>query len=212
MTVISLVSKKSEDRYHEVGRNDELVAEFESAWGRVFIFYLNNRFILPALLSSMGHEQYMKEALKEAELALHEGNWPIGCVIVRDHAIIARNHSQSYTLQNRMAHAEMLALQQAQSLLYGRPKTAVLYTTYEPCPMCFGAAVLSRIETVVCGVDLDQSGAMYFRHHLPLLFKQDSFSINFITGILESECIQLFMQSEHAQRLLRAGVITRPRD
>ena len=56
------------------------------------------------------NEDYMGEALNEAETALREGNWPIGCVIVLDNKIISRGHNQVYTLRNRTAHAEMIAI------------------------------------------------------------------------------------------------------
>lgn len=147
-------------------------------------------------------EQFMKEALNEAEKSLTEGNWPIGCVIVLDNKIISRAHGQTYSKQNRLLHAEMQALQKVQKKYYDKLENAILYTTYEPCPMCFGAIILSRIKRVVAGVDLDNSGAMYFKEHLPLLFKQEKFKVDFTAGVLSKECKAVFMQSELTKKLI----------
>jgi len=155
----------------------------------------------------MKDEYYMKKALKEAEIALKEGNWPIGCVIELGESIIARAHNQTYSLKNKLAHAEVLALNQAQKDLYTNLKQATLYTTYEPCPMCFGASVLSRIKKIVCGIDLDNSGATYLKENLPLCFKQDEFEIEVLTGVLAKECAEIFMKSEHAKKLNKQGLL-----
>ena len=149
----------------------------------------------------------MNEALKEAEIALKEGNWPIGCVIELDGEIIARAHNKVYSLEDKLAHAEILALKQVQDKLYKNQGKATLYTTYEPCPMCFGAAILSRIKKIVCGIDLDNSGAMYFREHLPLLFKQDKFAVEFKTGVLADECYNIFIKGEPTKKLLADDLI-----
>jgi tRNA(adenine34) deaminase len=155
----------------------------------------------------MDDENFMKEALKEAELALSEGNWPIGCVIVLDEKIIARTHNLVYSTKDKLAHAEMMALQQVKEILHENKNRAILYTTYEPCPMCFGASVLSRINKVVCGIDLDNSGAMYFRDNLPLLFKQKKFSLEFKTGVLAKKCHDVFIQGEPTKELIKEGLI-----
>ncbi len=155
----------------------------------------------------MDDEYYMKEALKEARKALQEGNWPIGCVIVLNNNVIARAHNQVYSKKDKLAHAEISAIKQATALLRENKGKAVLYTTYEPCPMCFGACILSRIKKVVCGIDLDNSGAMYFKENLPLLFKQDKFSVDFTTGVLAEECHETFIKGEPTKKLIENGVI-----
>ena len=154
----------------------------------------------------------MKAALIEAETALKKGNWPIGCVIVLDDKIIARSHNNVYSSKDRLAHAEISALKQVQDILKENPGKAVLYTTYEPCPMCFGAAILSRVKRVVCGIDLDKSGAMYFRENLPVLFKQNKFAVEFTSGVLAKECHNVFMASELAKGLLKEGVLRRKQE
>jgi len=150
---------------------------------------------------------YMRLALEQAELSLREGNWPIGAVIELNGKVIAKAHNQVYTLNDRLAHAEMLALRPVQQELSENKKQATIYTTYEPCPMCFGGIILSRIKKVVCGADLDNSGAMYFRKELPLLFKQDKFSIDFVQGVLTEDCAKMFMSSELAKGLNKEGLL-----
>ncbi len=155
----------------------------------------------------MNDESFMKEALKEAEIALKEGNWPIGCVIELDGKIIARAHNRVYTKKDKIAHAEMIAIKQVQDILRDNKGKATLYTTYEPCPMCFGAIILNKFKRVVSGIDLDKSGAMFFRDNLPLLFKQDKFHIEFTKGILADECRGVFIQGEPTKKLTRDGLI-----
>jgi tRNA(adenine34) deaminase len=150
-------------------------------------------------------ERYMKEALVEAEKALSEGNWPIGCIIVVDDKIIARTHNLVYSTSDKLAHAEMLALREVSETLRKHKGEATLYSTYEPCPMCFGASILSRIKRIVCGIDVDDSGAMYFKEHLPLLFKQDKFSVKLTTGVLAKECYKVFIKGKPTKKLKDKG-------
>lgn len=155
----------------------------------------------------MTEKMFMKEAIEEARKALNEGNWPIGCVIELDGKIIARGHNLVYSNKDRFGHAEMIALRDVNSILNERPNEAVLYTTYEPCPMCFGACILGKIKKVVCGIDLDQSGAMYFKEHLPLLFKQEKFRVDLERGVLADECAEVFLKGEPTKKLIAAGII-----
>ena len=76
----------------------------------------------------------MREALKEARIALGRNDWPIGCVIVLDDLIIARAHSQSYSIKDRLAHAELLAMRECTNLLWDNKDKTTLYSTYKPCP------------------------------------------------------------------------------
>jgi len=155
----------------------------------------------------MNDKYFMKEALEEAKIALRNKDWPIGCVIVLDGKIISRAHNSVYSKKDRLAHAEMLAIKRVQKILNKNHNKATLYTTYEPCPMCFGAIILSRIGRVVSGVDLDRSGAMHFRKNLPLLFKQDKFSVEFMSGILADDCHKVFVEGEPTKKLIKEGLI-----
>ena len=96
------------------------------------------------------HEFFMQEALQEARLALQSAEVPVGAVVVVDNVIIGRGHNQRQTLPDPTAHAEVLALRQAaQHLGHWQLTAATLYVTLEPCIMCLGAAVLSRICCLV---------------------------------------------------------------
>ncbi len=94
--------------------------------------------------SSLDHIAYMREALKEAELALQAGERPIGAVIVYHGEIVGRGRAEHQGRHSRLAHAEMNALLATAAGLYNHPHDdAVLYTTVEPCEMCLGAIVAS---------------------------------------------------------------------
>ncbi|MFN3486349.1 MAG: tRNA adenosine(34) deaminase TadA [Planctomycetota bacterium] len=105
-------------------------------------------------------EQFMDEALRQAERAAAAGEVPVGAVIVKDGRILARAHNQVETLRDATAHAEMIAITQAAERLENwRLEGAELYVTIEPCPMCAGALVLSRVARIVYGADDPIAGA-----------------------------------------------------
>ena len=96
--------------------------------------------------------RWMEAALREAERAYDLGEVPIGCVIVKDGRCIARGYNQVETLKDTTAHAEVLAIGAASSALENwRLSGATLYVTLEPCPMCAGAILNSRISRIVYG-------------------------------------------------------------
>jgi len=100
----------------------------------------------------MEHEEYMHEAIIEAKKAAEIGEVPIGAVIVKDGKIISRAHNLRETLNDPTSHAEILAIQQASKKLGGwRLHGCTLYVTLEPCQMCAGAIIQSRIDHVVYG-------------------------------------------------------------
>lgn len=95
---------------------------------------------------------YMQEALKEAQLAYDKNEVPIGAVIVFNDEIIARAHNLRETKQTTASHAEMLAIDQACKVLNSwRLEACTLYVTVEPCPMCAGTAIQSRLKRIVYG-------------------------------------------------------------
>ena len=103
---------------------------------------------------------FMGEALRQARKASANGEVPIGAIIVRGHEIVGRAYNQVELLHDATAHAEMLALTQAQSGLGDwRLNECTLYVTKEPCPMCAGALVLCRMGRVVIGVTDPKYGA-----------------------------------------------------
>ena len=155
-----------------------------------------------------GHDFYMREALKEAEKALEMGNWPIGAVIVLDDQIIARSSNLVYTDVDKTHHAELLALQHAARALHNRGQRATLYTTYEPCPMCLGAALVNHVGTIVCGPDLDGSGSMQLVDHLPIKYSLKKYNFHLITDVLQKECVEIALKGIPEHKLLTEKVAT----
>lgn len=103
----------------------------------------------------------MREALEEGRAAPSHGDVPIGAVIVRDGAIIARAHNRREVDADPTAHAEVIALRAAASSLgRWRLSDCALYVTVEPCAMCAGAAVLARIALLVFGAPDEKAGAV----------------------------------------------------
>lgn len=112
-------------------------------------------------------EKYMKEAIKEALKAAKKGEVPIGAVIVKEGKVIGRGHNLRETKKDPTAHAEIMAIRQAAKKLKNwRLSGCTLYVTVEPCPMCAGAIVLSRIERVVYGTEDKKSGAVKSLYNL----------------------------------------------
>ena len=105
-------------------------------------------------------EYFMRFALREAERAQEHDDVPIGAVVVGDGEVIAAAHNERELLQDPTAHAEVLALREASRALGSwRLLDAVLYVTLEPCAMCAGAIVLSRLARVVYGARDPKAGA-----------------------------------------------------
>jgi tRNA(adenine34) deaminase len=115
---------------------------------------------------NLAHEEFMRHALREAEMALAEDEVPIGAIILYDdpesgsRRVIAAAHNQREQLRDPTAHAEMIAITQAaQALNNWRLEHCTLYVTLEPCPMCAGAIVLARMPRVVYGAADPKAGA-----------------------------------------------------
>lgn len=104
-------------------------------------------------------EYFMGEALRLARIAYEADEVPVGAVIVRELKIIARAHNQVELLKDATAHAEVLAITQAANALGDwRLQGCTLFVTKEPCPMCAGAIMLSRVKRLVFGVRDDRAG------------------------------------------------------
>lgn len=102
----------------------------------------------------------MKQALREAEKAFEQDEVPIGALVIHQGKIIGRGYNQTEMLQDPTAHAEMIAVTAAANHLKSRRlEDCTLYVTLEPCPMCAGAIVLSRISTLVFGAYDPKAGA-----------------------------------------------------
>ena len=112
------------------------------------------------MMSEKNHEYWMELALREAEVALRRKEVPVGAVIIHKGAVIGKGSNQIETLHDPTAHAEMIAITAAASHLGDfRLTDCVLYVTLEPCAMCAGALVLSRIPMIVFGAYDPKAGA-----------------------------------------------------
>ncbi|MBO5513271.1 MAG: tRNA adenosine(34) deaminase TadA [Mogibacterium sp.] len=112
------------------------------------------------IISKDDDESFMLEALREAALGAGEGEVPVGAVIVKGGEIIARAHNRIESDKRSSAHAEMLAIEAAESALDAKWLSGcTMYVTLEPCSMCAGALVLSRIDRLVIGSDDPKTGA-----------------------------------------------------
>ena len=108
----------------------------------------------------MMHDEFMRMALNEARSAALEGEIPVGSVIVRDGKIIAKAHNNREATGDATGHAETLAIREACRTLGGwHLEKCTLYVTMEPCPMCMGAIINSRISKVVFGAKDAKAGA-----------------------------------------------------
>ena len=112
-------------------------------------------------------EEYMRAALREAEKAKKIDEVPIGCVIVKDDKIIARGHNLRETKQQSINHAEIIAIQKAcKKVGSWRLEDCDLYVTLEPCCMCAGAILQSRIRTVIYGTADPKGGSIESTLHM----------------------------------------------
>ena len=136
-------------------------------------------------------EKYMKEAIKQAKKAYDIDETPIGCVIVYEDKIIARGYNRRNTDKSTLAHAEITAIKKAcKKLGDWRLEGCTLYVTLEPCPMCAGAIVQSRIDRVVVGSMNPKAGCA---GSVLNILQTEGFNhqTELITGILKEECSQL---------------------
>ena len=145
----------------------------------------------------MTDEQYMQQALKEAQKAFDSGEVPVGAIVVINERIIARAHNQVELLNDSTAHSEILALTTAFNFLGTKylPE-ATLYVTVEPCLMCCGALYWSKIGKIVYGADDQKNG--YKR----ITSDKNPFHprTELISGILREECATLMKDFFKARR------------
>lgn len=133
-------------------------------------------------------EKFMKEALKQAKKAKDIGETPIGCVIVYENKIIARGYNKRNINKSTLAHAELIAIDKASKKLGDwRLEECTMYVTLEPCQMCAGAIVQSRMKKVVIGAMNQKAGCAGSVLNL-LQVEEFNHQVEIITGILEEEC------------------------
>ena len=139
------------------------------------------------MLFSEENYRFMYAALQEAETAFDEKEIPVGAVIVKGGRIIGRGHNQTERLKDPTAHAEMIAVTAASNTLQEERLTGCdLYVTLEPCIMCTGAALLSRVSNIYFAASDVKFGACGSLYNLPGEGKYNH-SIKVYSGILEKE-------------------------
>ena len=136
-------------------------------------------------------EKYMKEAIRQAKKAYGIGEVPIGCVIVYEDKIIGRGYNRRTIDKNTLAHAELAALRKASRKMGDwRLEGCTMYVTLEPCQMCSGAIVQSRIPRVVIGCMNPKAGCAGSILNL-LRMEEFNHQAEVTTGVLEKECSQM---------------------
>ncbi|MFQ3870907.1 tRNA adenosine(34) deaminase TadA [Staphylococcus sp. Mo2-1] len=159
-------------------------------------------------------QNYMKIAIEEAKKAGDIGEVPIGAVIVRDNEVIARAHNLRESSQDPTAHAEHLAIQKAAAVVGSwRLENCRLYVTLEPCVMCLGTIVMSRIPYVIYGAKDPKGGCA---GSLMDLLQESRFNhrATVQTGVLEEACSQLlktfFKNLRKNKKLIQTADNTNP--
>ena len=141
-----------------------------------------------------GHSQHMEMALQEAVKAFQVDEVPIGAVVIQNNTVIGRGYNQRETLNDPTAHAEMIAITAAANTKGDwRLNDCVLYVTKEPCPMCAGAIVNSRLKMVVFGCYDEQEGCC---GSLYQLCGDPRFSTTVAVkgGVLEKKCLGIVQE------------------
>lgn len=135
--------------------------------------------------------RYMRAALAQARLAYRRGEVPIGCVIVCDGQIIGRGYNRRNTDKNTLAHAEITAIRRASRKMGDwRLEGCTMYVTLEPCQMCSGAIVQSRLDEVVIGCMNPKAGCAGSVLNI-LQMPQFNHQVRIRKGVLEEECSRM---------------------
>ena len=147
----------------------------------------------------MEPREYMRQALELARQAMEEGEVPVGCVIVRDGAVVGRGRNRRETEHTALGHAELDAIRQACGALGGwRLSRCALYVTLEPCPMCAGAIINARVGTVCYGARDEKAGAC--GSVLDLFAERFNHRPRVYGGVLKEACAALLQDFFHDLR------------
>ena len=148
------------------------------------------------------HDFWMKRALDMAVVAYDHGEVPVGAVIVHEQRIIAEAYNQRETLKDPTAHAEMIAITQAAEYLKSwRLLDCTLYVTLEPCPMCAGAIVQSRIPFVIYGTPDPKGGACDTMFNITSDIRLNH-QAAVLGGVMQADCGAILTQFFREQRAL----------
>lgn len=136
------------------------------------------------------HEKFMRQALTQAKRAGALGDCPVGCVIVRDGAVIARAHNLREYKNDATSHAEMLAIRSAcRKVNSWRLNDCDMYVTLEPCTMCAGAIIQARLRHVYFGAADPKAGAVVSKDRL--FERGHNHRVDYTQGILENPCSEI---------------------
>lgn len=150
-------------------------------------------------------EKFMKEALKEAQKAYDKLEVPVGAVIVKDGKVIARAHNLKETKFDTTKHAEILAIQKASKKLNSwRLLDCEMYVTLEPCSMCAGALINSRVKKVYIGANDEKTGAVGSVFNL-LEDYTFNHKVEVEKGILKNECEDILKRFFKMLRKMKAN-------
>ena len=157
------------------------------------------------MLEPLPDEYFMRDALRQAQKAYAADEVPVGAVVVRDGKIIARAHNQVELLKDATAHAEMLALTEAEAAVGDwRLTDCDLYVTKEPCAMCAGALVHTRIRRLIFGcpdISAGATGSMMNLLQMPTLNHRSEIT----SGVLQNECAAILQDFFRKRREGPAG-------
>jgi tRNA(adenine34) deaminase len=149
-------------------------------------------------------ERYMQVAIEQARIAEENGDVPIGAVIVCEDRIIGKAYNQREQLQDPTAHAEIIALTQAAAALENwHLNGCTIYVTLEPCPMCAGALVLSRMDRLVYGCDDPKAGACKSLYNI-VQDERLNHRLEVSAGILAEQCSKLLRDFFSQRRVKNA--------
>lgn len=137
----------------------------------------------------MKNIEYMKIALEEANKAYCNDEVPVGAVIIKNNKIISKAHNQKENKKNAIQHAELIAIDKAcKKLKNWHLDDCILYTTLEPCLMCMGAILESRIKKVYYSISNEKYGSIKYLKSNPMM------KIEFVSGICKEESLYLLQQ------------------
>ena len=145
-------------------------------------------------INSSPHNYFMRQAFLLAETAFEKGEIPVGAVVVFENRVIGRGYNQTESLNDPTAHAEMIAISSACATLENKYLTdCTLYVTLEPCPMCAGAIVWSKLKTLVFGAMDEKAGSCGSLFNIAN-HKQLNHQAEIIQGVMEHDCSYLLKE------------------
>ena len=152
-------------------------------------------------------EYWMRIALEEAEKAIQEDEVPVGAVIIMDEEIIARAHNSTESSKDGLAHAEKCAIELAQKMVGKWLSGCTLYVTLEPCTMCAGAVVLSRMNRVVFGAYDEKNGACGSLYNV-LYDTRLNHNPELKSGVIARECGEILRKFFQKKRTNKNGEVS----